>query len=203
MTARDLSDHLASLLRRERDAMADFLLALADSDAKSLWRELGHTSLFSYLHRELGLSAGSAQLRKTAVGLIQGFREVEAALRQGHLCLSSVCELAKVLTPENVADVLPRFFGLSSREAALVAVSIRPVEDPARREVVTAVRPAAAPSAVEAPLGDQLRPPASEEDLFHAHETPLLTHAPAGPPAAPARPSRAWSRWMPSPFDTT
>ena len=32
--------------------MADFLLALADFDRKRLWRELGHTSLFYYLHRE-------------------------------------------------------------------------------------------------------------------------------------------------------
>ncbi|HYG69092.1 MAG TPA: HNH endonuclease, partial [Anaeromyxobacteraceae bacterium] len=82
-TARELTNHLAVLLRKEKDAMADFLLALADFDRKRLWRELGHTSLFAFLRRELKLSAGAAQNRKTAVELIQRFPAVEAALRSG------------------------------------------------------------------------------------------------------------------------
>ena len=141
-TARELTNRLAALLRNERNAMADFLLALADFDRRRTWSELGHTSLFSFLRRELGLSAGAAQYRKTAVEVIQKLPEVEAALRDGRLCLSTVIEVAKVLTPENVGDVLPRFFGLSRREAESVAVSIRPVESPPRRDVVTQVRSA-------------------------------------------------------------
>jgi hypothetical protein len=142
MNARDLSNQIAALLRKEREAMADFLLALAEFDDKKLWRDLGHTSLFYYLRRELGLSAGAAQHRKTAVELIQRFPAVEAALRRGRLCLSSVCELAKVITPENAAEVLPRFFGLSRREAEAVAASIRPAGAIPQREVVTGVRAA-------------------------------------------------------------
>src|SRR5512138_983471 len=140
MNARDHSNHLAALLRREREAMADFLLALSEFHQEKLWRELGYTSLFYYLHRDLGLSAGAAQHRKTAVELILRYPEVEAALRQGRLCLSSVCELAKVMTPENVAEVLPRFYGLSRREAEVVAASIRPATVIPQREVVTPVR---------------------------------------------------------------
>lgn len=49
--ARELSNRLADLLRQEHHALADFLVALADFDEKLLWRELGHTSLFSFLHR--------------------------------------------------------------------------------------------------------------------------------------------------------
>jgi hypothetical protein len=59
-TARDLADRLASLLRREQGAMADFLLALADFDRRRSWLELGYTSLFYFLHRALKLSAGAA-----------------------------------------------------------------------------------------------------------------------------------------------
>ncbi len=101
------------------------------------------TSLFYYLHRELKLSKGAAQNRKTAAELIQAFPEVEAALRRGELCLSTVNELAKVLTPENRADVLPRFFGLSRREAEAVAASLRPAEvaHPRRRHRDPAGRP--------------------------------------------------------------
>jgi hypothetical protein len=140
MNARDAKNHLAELLRSERHAMADFILALADFDEKKRWCELEYASLFSFLRSGLGLSAGAAQYRKTAAELVQRYPEVEEALRQGKLCLSSVIELAKVLTPENVSDVLPRFFGLSSRDAAAVAVSIRPVEHPPARGLVTVLR---------------------------------------------------------------
>ena len=142
-TARELTNHLARLLRDEQGAMADFLLAVADFDRKRLWRELGHTSLFYYLHRELRLSKGASQNRKTAAELIQAFPEVEAALRAGELCLSTVNELARVLTPENRAEVLPRFFGLSRREAEAVAVSLRPAEVVPTRDVITAIAPPA------------------------------------------------------------
>jgi hypothetical protein len=63
--------------------MADFLVALADFDRRRLWLELGHTSLFAFLHRELGLSAGAAYYRKTAAELIQRLPEVIEPLRDG------------------------------------------------------------------------------------------------------------------------
>jgi hypothetical protein len=49
--ARELTDRLADLLRREHCAMADFLVSLADFDRKKLWRDLDHASLFYFLHR--------------------------------------------------------------------------------------------------------------------------------------------------------
>ncbi|ACG72140.1 HNH nuclease [Anaeromyxobacter sp. K] len=164
-TALEFTKRLVSLLRSERHAMAEFLVALAEFDGRGLWRERGHTSLFSFLRRELGLSAGAAQYRKTAAELIQRYPAIEGALREGKLCLSSVCELAKVVTTENCAEVLPRFYGLSSRDAAEVAASIRPVENPPRREVIVPIRGACSAatgaSGPAAPL------------LFRAPETPV------------------------------
>jgi hypothetical protein len=188
MDARDLSSRLATLLRREREAMADFLLALARFDRDKLWRELGHTSLFYYLRRELGLSAGAAQHRKTAVELIHQFAEVEAALRQGRLCLSSVCELARVITADNVGEVLPRFFGLSRREAEVVAASIRPAAAVPLREVVTS-----SPAAVAVPdrvAQRELATTAPTPNPVHPGEVaPRTDAAPtAAAPAIPARP---------------
>jgi hypothetical protein len=166
--------------------MADFLVALADFDRNKLWRELGHTSLFYFLHRELKLSKGAAHNRKTAAELIQAFPEVEAALRAGDLCLSTVTEVAKVLTPENRAEVLPRFFGLSRREAEAVAVSLRPAEEMPTREVVTPLRLSApqAPAALPAPASGS---PAAEA----SGERPPGVHMDEPPPppvaAAPVR----------------
>ncbi len=172
--------------------MADFLLALADFDREQLWRDLGHTSLFYFLRRELRLSAGAAQYRKTAAELIQRFPEVEAAVRKGDLCLSTVVEIAKVITPENRDEVLPRFFGLSRREAEMVAVSIRPIEAAPRREVVTAVRAAPAAAGPVARAGERPSSPAAAAVALELRpaETPAVaanTPKAAPEPAAPAR----------------
>jgi len=63
--------------------MADFLVALAEFDRQRLWVQLGHASVFYYLHRELGLSKGAAHYRKVAAHLIQRFPEVVEPLRAG------------------------------------------------------------------------------------------------------------------------
>ncbi len=153
---RALTHRLADLLGREQSAMADFLIALADFDRQKLWRELGHASLFYFLHRELGLSAGAAHYRKTAAELVQRFPEVITPLRDGRLCITTIVALAKVMTPQNRHEVLPRFFHLSKREAEAEAVTLKPVEAAPQREVVTRVPPAAPAqaSAVTRPDGE-------------------------------------------------
>ena len=178
-SARDQSDRLARLLRREHAALGDFLVALADFDRARAWEALGHTSLFYYLHRELGLSKGAAYHRKVAAGLVQRFPEVVEPLRDGRLCITSVVELSKVITPENRAEVLPRFFHCSKQEAKAVAVEIRPAAAVARRDVVTAVR--AAPSVGPA------SPPAVSLTLVHPDEP------------GPAYPARGVGSQVPSP----
>ena len=139
--ARESSRHLSTLLRHEQGAMADFLVALADFDRRGLWRELGHSCLFYYLQRELRLSDGAAHFRKVAARLIQRFPEVVEPLREGKLCITSIVELARVMTPENREDALPRFFHMSKRQAKAVAAAILPAAVVPKREVVTVVRP--------------------------------------------------------------
>src|SRR5512138_392808 len=156
-TARELSDHLASLYRNERDAMADFLIALAAFDERKTWRELGYPSLWAFLRHELKLSKGAAFHRKTAAELIQAYPAVADALRSGELCLSTVAELARVLTPDNVGEVLPRFFGLSHREAEAVSASLRPAEVIPTRDVVR--RLPSAPSRPAPPAVPPTLPP--------------------------------------------
>ena len=143
--AHDLTTHLAELLHCEHAALADFLIALAAFDRERRWLELGHTSLFYFLHRELGLSKGAAFYRKTAAELVQRYPEVIEPLRQGKLCITSVVELAKVITPENRGEVVARFFHASKREAKAVAAELRPSEAAPHREVVTIARPVTSP----------------------------------------------------------
>jgi hypothetical protein len=135
--ARDFAARLQALLRREQGAMADFLLALADFDRKRFWQALGYSSLFHFLHRELGMSKGAAHYRKTAAELVQRVPEVVEPLRNGRLCITSIIELAKVLTPENREEVLPRFFHRSRQEAKAVSAELCPMEAAPHRTVVT------------------------------------------------------------------
>jgi hypothetical protein len=176
-TAREDTTRLADLLRREQHAMAEFLIALSAFDRERRWSELGYRSLFSFLTRELRLSAGAAQYRKTAAALIQRFPEVGAALRRGDLCLSSVVEVSKVLTTANAAEVLPRFFGKSSRDAAFVAASIRPVEDPPCRDFVVT------------PVRSEVLPAAGTQSVFRAPEVTSRSVPPSSVPPSSVPPS--------------
>src|SRR5512138_3644657 len=184
-SARDFADRLAMFLRREQGAMADFLLALAEFHDRRLWEPLGYTSLFYFLHRALKLSAGAAYHRKAAAELLLRFPQVIEPLRDGRLCLSSVVELSKVITAENAADVLPRFFHASKQEAKAVAAEIAPRETPPERVVVTALP---APR-VAAPEESPVSLPALElPQLLHPGEARSKpTPAPVAPrPPAPS-----------------
>ena len=187
--SRALAARLASLLRQEQHAMADFLAALAEFDQRRGWLELGHSGLFPFLHRELGLSKAAAFFRMTAATLIQRFPEILEPLRDGRLCLTTMASLAKVLTPENRAEVLPRFFRRSKQEAAVIAAELCPVASPPSRTVVTTVpAPVASASQVgRAPsVGtDQVRPdePGRPEGVSEAPSVAPALPAPVRPMA--------------------
>jgi 5-methylcytosine-specific restriction endonuclease McrA len=139
--ARTESARLSDLLRREHHAMAEFLVALAIFDEQRRWDALGYGSLFDYLHRKLGLPKSAAFYRMTAAHLVQQYPAAVEPFRAGKLCLSTLAELSKVLTLDNVGDVLPRFFGLSKREAQAVAAELQPADVVPRRTVVTPISP--------------------------------------------------------------
>src|SRR5258705_7053974 len=150
--ARDFAERLADLLRREQGSMTDFLVELAEFDKRRGWVELGYRSLFDFLHRDLSLSRGAAHYRMTAAKLVQRFPEIVEPFRDGRLCISGIVPLAKVLTPENRKQVLPKFFQKSKREAMAVAASLQPDTAAPHRDVITAVRrPASAPYAASEP----------------------------------------------------
>jgi hypothetical protein len=191
-TAREATTRLAELLRREHVALADFLVALAGFHRERRWVELGYSSLFSFLVRELGLSKGAAFYRNRAAELIERVPAIVEPLRDGRLRLSSVAELSDVLTAENYGDVLPRYFHLSRFEAKEVTAELKPEPAPPLRTVVTAVPPRDAPavsnhSDTHVPWSDPgTGQPGFLENLAHAR---AAVPDVASPPAAP-RPAR-------------
>ena len=185
-----LTKRLAELLSREHGALADFLVALADFDRERRWVELGHTSLFYFLHRELGLSKGAAFYRKTAAELIQRYPEVVEPLREGKLCITSVVELAKVITPENRGEVVSRFFHASKREAKAVAAELRPAEAAPHRDVVTVVlaAPAKAVTGLELAISHATPVAVVHPDELRGEVPASVTCPPPPAPLPAARP---------------
>jgi hypothetical protein len=90
MNAREWSLRIADLLRRERASIVDVLVALAEFDRLGVYRQLGHGSLFDYLHREVRLSRGMAHYRLVATRLVERFPEVvEPSGTEGFACRAS------------------------------------------------------------------------------------------------------------------
>jgi hypothetical protein len=123
----------------------------------------------------------------TAAGLIRKYPELVEPLRDGRLHLTSVTQLARVITPENRAEVLPRFFHLSKREAKEVVAELVPAAAPPFRTVVTPVRRSAppAPAPTSAPALVVL-----PEEPGPAHPAAQMGDAP-GVVLVPARQQRA------------
>jgi len=142
LEARRLRDALKLLLRTEQAAMAQFLVALADFDRRRGWEPLGHASLFAFILAELGLSPAPTFWRQEAARLLQRFPDLVEPLREGKLCLTTMAELAKVLTEENRDSVLPRFLGISSRDAKELVAELQPRPSPPMRTVITPLAPA-------------------------------------------------------------
>jgi hypothetical protein len=162
LEARQLRDTLKLLLGKEQAAMADFLIALAEFDRRRGWEPLGHPHLFAFLVADLQISKSAAYYRRSAAELLQRFPLVIDPLREGKLCLSTVGELAKVLTEENEATVLPRFFGLSSRDAQELVAELQPRPVPSTRMVVTRIHDGTVASAVV--TASAARAPTTSED---------------------------------------
>ena len=173
--SRTFAARLADLLKHERHAMTDFLVALAEFDRRRGWITLGYANLFDFLCRNLRLSKGTAFYRQVAVGLIQVYPEVLEPLRDGRLCVTALHALSKAITPANRAEVLPRFFHVSKREAQELAAELAPSAVVPRRPVVTTVRTASASAAAPAAA-----PPRAPESLTFSAATSSQNSQPVG-----------------------
>jgi hypothetical protein len=137
--ARTFHSRLVDLLRVEFASLGAFLEALAEFDRRKLFRDLGHADLFAYLHKGLKLSRAAAHHRRAGAWLVQRFPEVLEPIREGKLCFTTAAVLASVATEENLAALLPRFYGLSKQEALELAAELKPRTLVPTRTVVTRV----------------------------------------------------------------
>ncbi len=120
-TAREETTRLADLLRREHHALAEFLVALAAfNDATQVAGARALLALLFPPPRARALE-GRRLLPQDRGGPRPEIPRGRRRPAGGQALPTSVVELSKVLTPENRAEILPRFFHASKREAKEIA----------------------------------------------------------------------------------
>jgi 5-methylcytosine-specific restriction endonuclease McrA len=136
LSSMELLTNTKSLVAREREVTSQVLWHLREIEARRLFAELGFSSLFDYVVKDLGYSASSAMRRIQAMRLLRELPEIEEQLKSGILNLSHLSSVqsffqnerkheGKTYSKEEKFDLLKSFEGTSQREAerALVALS--------------------------------------------------------------------------------
>ncbi|WP_242372225.1 HNH endonuclease [Anaeromyxobacter sp. SG26] len=187
-----LALRLRELAGEERKVQVDFLLHLDEFDRRRAFVEVGHASLWAYCLEALHLREGAAGRRIQAMRVLRRFPILEAPLRDGRLCLSTVALLGQVLTEENVDDLLARAAFRTRAEVEHLVVSVQARTAPRAGVRKLAERaPAAASAALPLPASDagaEAAPVASPAEPTVGPD-PTAGSLPAPPPTV-AQPKR-------------
>jgi len=90
-----IDQKLKSLVKTERKITHEILLLVQTLDLTKSYRDMGYSSLFEYLTKEIGYSEGAAQRRISSARLMREVPSLEKNLQAGELNLSQV-SLAQV-----------------------------------------------------------------------------------------------------------
>ncbi|WP_242341443.1 HNH endonuclease, partial [Anaeromyxobacter sp. SG66] len=187
-----LALRLRELAGEERKVQVDFLLHLDEFDRRRAFVEVGHASLWAYCLEALHLREGAAGRRIQAMRVLRRFPILEAPLRDGRLCLSTVALLGQVLTEENVDDLLARAAFRTRAEVEHLVVSVQARTAPRAGVRKLAERaPAAASASLPLPASDagaEAAPVASPAEPTVGPD-PTAGSLPAPPPTV-AQPKR-------------
>ncbi len=150
-----LALRLRELAGEERNVQVDFLLHLDEFDRRRAFVEAGHASLWAYCLEALHLREGAAGRRIQAMRVLRRFPTLEAPLRDGRLCLSTLALLGQVLTEENVDDLLTRAAFRTRAEVEHLVASVQARTAPrAGLRKLTERAPAAASATLPLPASD-------------------------------------------------
>ena len=97
----DLLKSTKQVVARERRITIEVLQHLCEVDRRTLYLELGHSSMFTYCTDELGYSVSAANRRISTARCLARFPEVLPLLITGEVNLSTVTQVARIMTPQN------------------------------------------------------------------------------------------------------
>lgn len=90
-----LDKKIKTLAQNERDLLADVLKTIRSIERQHSYLKLGYSSLFDYLVKEVGYSAGSAQRRIDGARVLQEIPAIEDKINSGELQLQHISLVQK------------------------------------------------------------------------------------------------------------
>lgn len=88
---------LKNLIQTERKITAEIVELIREIDSKRTYLNLGHTSMFSFLTKEMGYTPAAAMRRIDAARLLKEVPELQKDLKSGEINLSQVSMLAQAV----------------------------------------------------------------------------------------------------------
>jgi 5-methylcytosine-specific restriction endonuclease McrA len=173
----ELARRLATLAGEEREAQVEFLLHLDAYDRRRAWLEAGYASLWDYCRKALHLREGAASRRIGAMRVLRRVPQLEAALRDGRLCLSTLIVLGPVLTNDNAEDLVARAAFLSKLETECIAVSLQPRVAPRQGVRMLPGGPRGGPELALVTAPDSSQPECEGAGAGDVRDPPAPTHA--------------------------
>ena len=161
LDSKALALRLHDLVGEERNVQVDFILHLDEFDQRRAYLEGGYGSLWDYCLKALHLREGAAWRRMAAMRVLRRFPSMEAALRDGRLCLSTLALLGQVLTDGNADELLARAAYRSKAEVDSLVASVKPRPTPAEgvRKVPEPSRSPRGPAVTAAALSGETAAP--------------------------------------------
>src|SRR6185312_10475990 len=126
----ELNEKIKSLASEERRLTKVILEHIAEVDRRKLYLEMAYSSLYDYLTREIGYSAGAAQRRIDAARFLARVPEVSEKIETGSVNLSQISKLQQVcravkkegrsVTVEAQKEILEKLEGLGNEQTDLL-----------------------------------------------------------------------------------
>lgn len=106
LTDRVLLTSTKELAQEYRDVTTKLLHHLKEIESRKLYSELGYSSLFSYVVKELGFSEASAARRIKAAEMLKQIPTIEKKIESGELTLTNLAKASDSFRQNNITDPL-------------------------------------------------------------------------------------------------
>ena len=126
LTNNELITKLYALDKIETETVSKLLLFLGEIDKRKLYLEAGYSSLFSYCTEKLGYSENIAYSRITVCRLIRKYPVVQDYFLSKKTNLTNLSLISRIITPENIEEILSSISGKTKREVELFIASYSP-----------------------------------------------------------------------------
>jgi 5-methylcytosine-specific restriction endonuclease McrA len=140
LSDKELLAALNKLVENERACTLKILSHLVEIENRSLYLRFGYPSMFEYCTRSLGYSESSTARRLRTARLARRFPEVYRALERNELTVVTASLLSRVITRENVSELLAAARGKSQRDVQKIVAELRPLTKIPDRVIPVAVR---------------------------------------------------------------